>query len=171
MLAGTGFGDELLLAHALGQKGFAQAVVDFMGTGVVQVFTLEIDLSSADLFREVFAVKQRAGAAYKIFKKGGELLSKGGVFLDFVIGCGDFVQNGLKFGGNKAAAIVSEVTVSVGHFKGLDIGIHGLSPASSISVNYEKPALTQRLNLFLRTETCLRRRLFATPFFIPLKKK
>ena len=47
MLSGSGFGDDPLLAHALYQQGLAEAVVDFVGAGVEEVFALEIDFCSA----------------------------------------------------------------------------------------------------------------------------
>ena len=47
MLAGAGFGDDALLAHALGEQDLAETVVDLVRAGVVQVLALEIDLGAA----------------------------------------------------------------------------------------------------------------------------
>jgi hypothetical protein len=41
MLAGAGFGDDAGLAHALGEQDLADAVVDLVRAGVVQLFALE----------------------------------------------------------------------------------------------------------------------------------
>jgi hypothetical protein len=48
MLAGAGLGDDAGLAHALGQQGLADGVVDLVRAGVVQVLALEQDLRAAD---------------------------------------------------------------------------------------------------------------------------
>ena len=45
-------GDELLLAHALGQQRLAEAVVDLVRAGVVQILALEVNLRAADLVGE-----------------------------------------------------------------------------------------------------------------------
>ena len=39
MLAGTGLGDDAGLAHAAGNQDLPQGIIDFMGTGMQQVFT------------------------------------------------------------------------------------------------------------------------------------
>jgi hypothetical protein len=50
VLAGAGFGNDALFAHAPGEHGLADAVVDLVRTGVVQVFALQIDLRTAKQF-------------------------------------------------------------------------------------------------------------------------
>ena len=40
----AGFGDHTRLAHALGQHGLADGVVDLVRAGVVQVFALQVNL-------------------------------------------------------------------------------------------------------------------------------
>ena len=47
VLACPGLGDEFLFAHIFCKETFAHAVVELMGTRVVEIFTLKIDLSSA----------------------------------------------------------------------------------------------------------------------------
>ena len=44
VLAGSGFGDDAVLAHAAREKRLADAVVDLVGSGVEEVFALEVDL-------------------------------------------------------------------------------------------------------------------------------
>lgn len=44
VLAGAGLGDDAGLAHAAGQQGLADGVVDLVRAGVVEVFALEQDL-------------------------------------------------------------------------------------------------------------------------------
>ncbi len=44
VLAGSGFGDDAVLAHAAREQGLADAVVDLVGSGVEEVFALEVNL-------------------------------------------------------------------------------------------------------------------------------
>ena len=63
MLARAGFRDDALLAHALRQQALAQRVVDLVGAGVQQVFTLQVNLRAAELLCHAFCKVQRRGAA------------------------------------------------------------------------------------------------------------
>ena len=47
MLPRARFRDHTLLSHAAGEQRLPHGVVDFMGTGVIQVLTLQIDLSAS----------------------------------------------------------------------------------------------------------------------------
>ena len=47
VLAGAGLGDDAGLAHAPGEQDLAQAVVDLVAAGVVQLVALEVDLGAA----------------------------------------------------------------------------------------------------------------------------
>ena len=49
VLAGAGLGDDARLAHALGQQDLAEAVVDLVRAGVVQLLALEVDLGAAEM--------------------------------------------------------------------------------------------------------------------------
>ena len=59
VLAGPGLGDDARLAHALRQQGLADAVVDLVGAGVVQVLALEEDAGAAGLLRQPLGEVQR----------------------------------------------------------------------------------------------------------------
>ena len=47
VLTGTGFSDNLFLAHVLGEKGFTHAVVQLVGAAVVQILALGVNLDIA----------------------------------------------------------------------------------------------------------------------------
>ena len=47
MLTSAGFGNDPLFAHAQGQQGLAEGVVDLVGTGVIEVLTLEPNAGAA----------------------------------------------------------------------------------------------------------------------------
>jgi hypothetical protein len=49
VLPGTGLGNDAWLAHAAGQQGLTNGVVDLVSAGVIEVFALEIDLRTAEL--------------------------------------------------------------------------------------------------------------------------
>ena len=47
VLAGAGLGDDARLAHAPGEQDLAEAVVDLVAAGVVELVALEVDLGAA----------------------------------------------------------------------------------------------------------------------------
>ena len=57
-LSGTGFGNDPLLAHFLCQQDLSQHVVDLVGTGVVQVFPLQVDLAAAQISGHAVCIVQ-----------------------------------------------------------------------------------------------------------------
>ena len=63
MLAGAGLGDDARLAHALGEQDLAQAIVDLVRAGVIEVFALEIDLRAAQMLGQALGEIERIGAA------------------------------------------------------------------------------------------------------------
>jgi hypothetical protein len=64
VLAGAGLGDDALLAHAPRQQDLAKHVVDLVGTGVVQLVTLEVDLGAAEMVGQALGEIQGRGAAF-----------------------------------------------------------------------------------------------------------
>ena len=63
MLAGAGFGDDPRLAHAPGQQDLAEAIVDLVRAGVVQLVALEIDLRAAEMLGQPLGEIERARPA------------------------------------------------------------------------------------------------------------
>ena len=74
VLAGTGLGDDAPFTHAPCQQDLADAVVDLVGAGVVQILALEIEAGSAELLGQPFGQVQRAGAADIVAQQGAVLL-------------------------------------------------------------------------------------------------
>jgi len=80
MLTSTGFGDHTLFTHAQGQQRLPQGVIDLVGTGVIEVFSLEPDartaIRAAVVGGEPFGFIQRCGPADVIAQQaiqfGGE---------------------------------------------------------------------------------------------------
>ncbi len=79
MLAGTGFGDDALFAHALYQQSLAKHVVDLVCAGVVQVFALEPDLRPAEFFRQAPQRRQRRWAATELLRQREVFLPEFGI--------------------------------------------------------------------------------------------
>jgi hypothetical protein len=66
VLSRAGLGDDLLLAHALGQQNLADGVVDLVRAEVVQILALEVDLGPAAAFGQVGAEIERIGTAREL---------------------------------------------------------------------------------------------------------
>ena len=92
MLARARLGDQLLLAHVLGQQSLAHAVVQLVGPGVVQVLALEVDLRPPQQVGQVLAVVDRRGPALKVPADAPQLGDELGRLGDGVIGLGIFVE-------------------------------------------------------------------------------
>ena len=63
MLAGAGLGDDAGLAHAPRQQNLAQAIVDLVRAGVIEVFALQINLRAAEMLGQALGEIERAFAA------------------------------------------------------------------------------------------------------------
>ena len=83
MLARTRFGNDPLLAHAQGQQGLAEGVVDLVGTGVVEVFALQPDarptLGPAVVLREPLRLVEGVGSAHVVAQEMVEPIGEGGI--------------------------------------------------------------------------------------------
>ena len=66
MLSGTCLCDDARLTHLLGQQNLTDGVVDLVGTGMVQVLTLQIE-STAVLFTHSLGIVQGRGSSYIVF--------------------------------------------------------------------------------------------------------
>ena len=117
MLAGTGLGNELLLAHVLGQQSLAHAVVELMGAGVVQVFPLQVDLIPPQKVREVLAVVHRGGSSLKVPADAAQFRNELGRLGNGVVSFGVFLKGLDQFRILQiVAAVFTEVTVRGGMF-------------------------------------------------------
>ena len=111
---GTGFRDDALLAHLLGQQYLADAVVDFVRAGVVQLFAFKVNARAAEVIRKSFGKVERIGAADVIALEVGELALK----LRIVLSAGVLIlqlqdQRHQGFG-NKAATKVAKHAIGIG---------------------------------------------------------
>src|SRR5699024_9848755 len=76
VLSGTGFGNNLFLAHVLGKKDISHAVIQLVGAGVVQVLPLggELDISQGG--GEALQVGDGGGSALRFLADPPQLCNK-----------------------------------------------------------------------------------------------
>ena len=67
VLSGTGLCNNPCLAHLLCKKRLPQNIVDLMGTGVIQIFSLEIDLGSSQILRHLLRIIKQRRASRILF--------------------------------------------------------------------------------------------------------
>ncbi len=114
VLSGAGLGDDAGLAHALGEQGLAEHVVDLVRAGVVQVLALEEDPGSARRARRSGDLGEGAGAAGVVGQEVVELTGELGVGLGLVVLDGDLVHGGDQGLGDELAAEGAEVALRGG---------------------------------------------------------
>src|ERR1035437_9114636 len=114
MLAGAGLGDDFLLAHILREQSFAHAVVQFVGAGVVEVLTLEVDLCTAVVHRHGASVVDGSGPALEVRAEVAKFRNEGSVVLDLVVGLCDLGEGPLELRRQELPAVPSEEPVLVG---------------------------------------------------------
>ena len=85
VLAGPGFRNKSCFPHFLGQKRLAQYIVDLMGAGVVQIFSFQINLCSAQIFCHFFCVIESAGTSAVVLQQIFQLLLKFSVFFVMIV--------------------------------------------------------------------------------------
>ena len=124
VLSGAGLRDQLLLSHVFRQQSLAHAVVQFMGTGKVEVLALQIDLRHAQFAGKPLTVIDR-GRASLIFpadpaQLGDELRGVG----DRLIGFGDLFESRDQFVRDKAAAVRPVPAVFIRSFLQISSVIH-----------------------------------------------
>ena len=81
VLAGARLGDDSRLAQPFGEQRLADAVVDLVRAGVVQVLALQVDLRAAELVGPALCVIDGARAADVVLQLALELCDEVGVVL------------------------------------------------------------------------------------------
>ena len=145
MLAGTRFSNDARLAHAAGQQRLANGVVDLVRPGVVQVFTLEVDLRTAHFPAHAGSMVDRRWTTHEMRQFVFELGNEIGIMLVAGIGLFELVDGVGKRFGNERSAILAKMSLVIG----LLVGVH----TEFLSVR-KQDAKTQRLNGRRKSETC-----------------
>ena len=68
MLSGTRLRDDARLTHLLGQQDLSDGVVDLVGTRVIQVLTLQVELAAV-LLTHALGIVERRGPAHVVFQQ------------------------------------------------------------------------------------------------------
>ncbi len=138
VLAGAGFGDDPRLAHALGQQGLADAVVDLVRAGMVEVFALQVDLRTAEQVGPALGMVDRRRPADKVLQFVLVLRAEGRIGLGGGIGRLQFVERAEQGFGNEDTAVGAEMALGIR--KSVRRSGHGNLSANSGRMNERTPA-------------------------------
>ena len=103
VLARAGLRNDSPLAHAFGQQGLPDGVVDFVGTGVGQVFSLQEDGGSTDDAGQLGARRQWRGATHIVLQKPIQFRAELLICQRFFEGCVQFLKGWDQRLGNVAS--------------------------------------------------------------------
>ena len=114
VLTGSGFGNDALLAHALGQQDLPHRVVDFVSAGMEQVFALEINFRTTELRGETFGQIKRRRATDKFGEQLVQLAAEFRILPRRLISLRQFLERRHQRLGDKYTTIGTEVTLGIG---------------------------------------------------------
>lgn len=112
--AGAGLGDDAFLAHAPGQEDLADAVVDLVRAGMVQLLALEVDLRPAAVLGQALGEVQRARPADVVALEVGQFLLERRVVLGLLVLAGEVEDQRHQGLGDVLAAEAAEQALGVG---------------------------------------------------------
>ncbi|MNV76524.1 hypothetical protein D3C71_1698810 [compost metagenome] len=135
MLAGAGLGDDPRLAHSPGQQDLAQAIVDLVGAGVVQVFPLQEEAGAAQRFGDRAGIEEGAGPPDVIRQHRPVFAPERVVVQHVAIGLLQLIKRGDQGLGHVPAAILAELPKGVGGC-GVRSKRHGVSPLNTLQLWY-----------------------------------
>ena len=114
MLARAGLGDDAGLAHAPGEQDLAQAIVDLVRAGVVEVFALQIDFRATQMRGQPLGEIERAFAADIMGQQARQFGLEQRILLRRLIGLFQRQHQRHQGFGDKAAAIGAEMAARIG---------------------------------------------------------
>ena len=115
MLAGAGFRDHALLAHAHGEQALPEAVIDFVRAGVEQVFALDINARAAEMLGEPRSNCSGVGRPAKFVQQIVEFRLKCGIGARLGVGPLEFFERRHERFGNVASAVRAVAAARVRH--------------------------------------------------------
>ena len=114
VLTGTCLGNDARLAHAARQQRLSDGVVDLVGSGVVEVLALEVDLRPAQFAAHAGGVVDRTGAPDEMGQLGLVFGHESRVALGRRVGVLQFVERVDEGLSDKGAAVGAEVAAGIG---------------------------------------------------------
>ena len=138
VLTGAGLGDDAGLAHALGEQGLAEHIVDLVAAGVVEVLSLEED-AAAEFFAETMAFRQRRRTARVGAQQMIEFIAERGITPGIAEGPVEFLTRGNQGLRDVHAAEVAEATrlggFGHGHDKKSSSQLYGASSVCTLDAS------------------------------------
>ena len=113
MLTCARLGDETFLAQVFRQQPFSHAVIEFVRSGMVQVFAFQVDLACAvaELSRKIFAMSDRGRTSLEIASNLAQFFDETRGETNCLVRFGNFVKRFLQLRGEIGTAISSESSV------------------------------------------------------------
>src|SRR6185437_9028548 len=133
VLAGTGLGDDPLLAHALRQQGLPEGIVELVRTGVVEILALEV-YGAAEALGETYGSVERSRASREVAQQTIELGPVGGILTRLCPSQVELGERGHQGLGDVLAAVASETVLDCAHV-GEPTGVSARSTAAKNSRN------------------------------------
>ena len=108
VLTGAGLRDDTGLAHLLGEQALRQRVVNFVGTGMIEILALEINLCAAQILGHLVRIVQQGRTADIVFEQLIQLRMECRIIFIIIIRFFQFV-NGIHQGfGDVLSAVNAE---------------------------------------------------------------
>ena len=117
MLSGAGLRNDPSLAHADRKQPLTERVVDLVGTGVAQIFTLEIDLRSSGQLRESRGEEEGGRPAHEGSQKPVELRSECRICDCLGVRSLQLFKRRGECFGNVPPAVSAETSQGIGHLR------------------------------------------------------
>ena len=114
MLARAGFGDDSPFAKPYGEQRLADAIVDLVRPGVIQIFALQIDLRTAQLRRPALGVIDRAGSPDVVLELTLELRQEVAILAITFVGVAQFIERMDQRFRDKHPAVIAEMPAGIG---------------------------------------------------------
>ena len=112
MLSGTGFGNDAVFTHAACQQYLADGVVYLVRTGMVQVFTLQVNLA-AIFFRKAVSLIEWGRTAYVVAQQLVVLTLEVFTLQHFEVSLLQFFHTFVEYLGDVCSAEFSVITFFV----------------------------------------------------------
>ena len=140
VLAGAGFGNDALLAHAPREQCLAKAVVDLVRAGVVEIFALEPDLRAAKLVGPAPGMVDRGRAPDEVLELVMKLGEEFGIVAIPVVGQAQFIDRLHQGFSDEDTAKLAEMPRGVGKV----VGFQGRAPERSDFTSLWAPSDARR---------------------------
>lgn len=113
MLPCSGFCDEFFLAHFFRKESFSETMIDLVCTRMIEVFTLQIYLCTAEFRTHIRKMINRRWTTSEVFVEISKFADEVLIVFDTVVCLGDFLENRFEWWWDKSSSIISEVSMII----------------------------------------------------------